>query len=58
MENCSSPPIFRREETISRPDVYEDGLFFEIHVGDIYQERYIVMKKLGFGSKFTSFLQA
>ncbi|KAE9966880.1 hypothetical protein BLS_006763 [Venturia inaequalis] len=55
MEN-SNIPFFQREETISRPNVYEDGIFFEIHVGDTYQERYIVLQKLGYGMSSTVWL--
>lgn len=52
MFGSSIPPIVRREETLQRPSAYSGGHFFEIHVGDVYQGHYIVVEKLGYGSKF------
>lgn len=40
------------EELALRPNVYEDGLFLPIYIGDVYRGRYIVVEKLGYGSQF------
>lgn len=42
------------EELAIRPDAYTSGSFLKVHQGDIFQERYIVLEKLGFGSKLTN----
>lgn len=31
--------------------VYEKGLFYPMHIGDVFLARYLVLDKLGFGSK-------
>ncbi|RDI80377.1 hypothetical protein Vi05172_g9552 [Venturia inaequalis] len=44
------------EELALRPDAYTSGSFLKVHQGDIFQERYIVLEKLGFGTYCTVWL--
>jgi hypothetical protein len=41
------------EELAYRSNVYTDGYFYPIFIGDTFRNRYIVLGKLGFGGEST-----
>jgi serine/threonine-protein kinase SRPK3 len=44
---------FREEEC---PDDYESGQFYPVRIGDVFNDRYEVIRKLGMGSYSTVWL--
>lgn len=37
-------------------DWYRPGLFYPVHIGEVFQSRYQVLGKLGYGSRSTAWL--
>jgi hypothetical protein len=49
----SPPEMTPHEELEYRRNVYTDGYFYPIFIGDTYRNQYIVLGKLGFGGEST-----
>lgn len=44
------------KETDIRPNAYSPGGFHPVHIGDLYNNRYLVLRKLGYGISSTVWL--
>jgi hypothetical protein len=56
MQHLTACDFYFSGPDVENPDGYRDGGYHPVHLGDVYQQRYRVIHKLGFGSYSTVWL--